>query len=224
MNLLQLYNATKQYGSKVLFDRAGFSVNENEHIGVIGPNGAGKTTLFKILAGEDSLDSGEITKANQLRIGYLEQESDWTLTQVAESFLTEKCIKPIWDLKQIGTGLGLTERHFQRPLSELSGGYRMRMKLVYLIGLEPDLMLLDEPTNFLDLESILALEKFLQDYKGAFLLISHDREFLRRTTEHTLEVEGGEITKFPGHIDDYFEQKEELQRLQLQQADRKSVV
>jgi ATP-binding cassette subfamily F protein 3 len=94
----------------------------------------------------------------------------------------------------------------------------MRMKLVYLIGLEPDLMLLDEPTNFLDLESILALESFLQDYKGAFLLISHDREFLRRTTEHTLEVENQDIVKFPGHIDDYFEQKEELQRLQIQKA------
>jgi ATP-binding cassette subfamily F protein 3 len=218
MNLLQLYNATKQYGSKVLFDKAQFSVNENEHIGVIGPNGAGKTTLFKILAGEDHLDEGEITKANQLRIGYLEQESDWKLTQVAEEYLSEKCIKPIWDLKQIGKSIGLTESHFQRPLSELSGGYRMRMKLVYLIGLEPDLMLLDEPTNFLDLESIMALEKFLQDYRGAFLLISHDREFLRRTTEHTLEVEAGDIIKFPGHIDDYFEQKEELQRLQLQQA------
>ncbi len=123
-----------------------------------------------------------------------------------------------WDLKQIGKGLGLTEDHFKRPLSELSGGFRMRMKLVYLIGLEPDLMLLDEPTNFLDLESILALEKFLQDYKAAFLLISHDREFLRRTTEYTLEVEGGDIIKFPGHIDDYFEQKEEMLRLQLQQA------
>ena len=218
MNLLQLYNASKQYGSKILFDKAQFSVNENEHIGVIGPNGAGKTTLFKILAGEETLDSGEITKANQLRIGYLEQEADWTLNQIAEVYLAEKCIKPIWDLKQIGLGLGLTENHFQRPLTELSGGYRMRMKLLYLIGLEPDLMLLDEPTNFLDLESILALEKFLQDYKGAFLLISHDREFLRRTTEYTLEVEGQDIIKFPGHIDDYFEQKEELMRLQLQKA------
>jgi ATP-binding cassette subfamily F protein 3 len=218
MNLLQLYNASKQYGSKILFDKAQFSVNENEHIGVIGPNGAGKTTLFKILAGEETLDSGEITKGNQLRIGYLEQESDWTLNQIAEVYLAENCIKPIWDLKQIGLGLGLTEDHFQRPLTELSGGYRMRMKLLYLIGLEPDLMLLDEPTNFLDLESILALEKFLQDYKGAFLLISHDREFLRRTTEYTLEVEGGDIVKFPGHIDDYFEQKEELMRLQLQKA------
>lgn len=218
MNLLQLYNASKQYGSKVLFDAAQFSVNQNEHIGVIGPNGAGKTTLFRILAGEETLDSGEITKANQLRIGYLEQESDWTLDQVAEDYLAEKCIKPIWDLKQIGKSIGLTETHFTRPLTELSGGYRMRMKLVYLIGLEPDLMLLDEPTNFLDLESILALEKFLQDYKGAFLLISHDREFLRRTTEYTLEVEGGDIVKFPGHIDDYFEQKAELRALQLQQA------
>lgn len=218
MNLLQLYNASKQYGSKILFDRAQFSVNDNEHIGVIGPNGAGKTTLFKILVGEETLDTGEITKASQLRIGYLEQESDWTLNQIAEDYLAEKCIKPIWDLKQIGKDLGLTESHFQRPLTELSGGYRMRMKLVYLIGLEPDLMLLDEPTNFLDLESILALEKFLQDYKGAFLLISHDREFLRRTTESTLEVENADIIKFPGHIDDYFEQKEELQRLQLQKA------
>ncbi|MEQ1723309.1 MAG: ABC-F family ATP-binding cassette domain-containing protein [Pseudobdellovibrio sp.] len=218
MNLLQLYNASKQYGSKILFDKAQFSVNDNEHIGVIGPNGAGKTTLFKVIAGEETLDNGEITKANQLRIGYLEQESDWTLEQIAETYLTEKCIKPIWDLKQIGKSIGLTEDHFQSPLTKLSGGYRMRMKLVYLIGLEPDLMLLDEPTNFLDLESIIALEKFLQDYKGAFLLISHDREFLRRTTEYTLEVESGEIIKFPGHIDDYFEQKAELRQLQLQQA------
>lgn len=216
MSLLQLYNASKQYGSKILFDQVQFSINENEHIGVIGPNGAGKTTLFKILVGEESLDSGEITKANRLRIGYLEQESDWQIDQVAEAYLSEKCLKPIWELKQIGLSLGLSETHFQNPLRQLSGGYRMRMKLLYLIGLEPDLMLLDEPTNFLDLESIIALENFLHDYKGAFLLISHDREFLRRTTEHTLEVEAQDIIKFPGHIDDYFEQKAELQRLQLQ--------
>lgn len=218
MNLLQLHNATKQYGSKILFDQARFAVNEGEHVGVIGPNGAGKTTLFKIIVGHETLDSGDLTKANQLRIGYLEQESDWNVDVIAETYLTEQCIKPIWDLKQLGQGLGLTETHFQSPLSALSGGYRMRMKLLYLIGLEPDLMLLDEPTNFLDLESILSLENFLQDYKGAFLLISHDREFLRRTTEYTLEVEGQEIVKFPGNIDDYFEQKEEVQKIKTQQA------
>jgi len=213
MNLLQLYNASKQYGSKILFDNAGFSINQGEHVGVIGPNGAGKSTLFKIIVGIEHLDNGEVTKANGLRIGYLEQESDWTIDVNSEDYLKDNCIKPIWELKQIGLGLGLQESHFAGKLTQLSGGYRMRMKLLYLIGLEPDIMLLDEPTNFLDLESILTLENFLQNHKQAFLLISHDREFLRRTTEYTLEVEAGDIVKFPGHIDDYFEQKAELKRL-----------
>ncbi len=213
MNLLQLHKGSKHFGTKVIFDAASFAVNEGEHVGVIGPNGAGKTTLFKILAKQDSLDDGVLTTAKSLRIGYLEQESEWRLDLTAEQYLEQHCIKPIWELKQIGTDLGLSEDHFARPLHELSGGYRMRMKLLYLIGQEPNLMLLDEPTNFLDLESVLALETFLQGYDGAFLLISHDREFLRRTTEYTLEVEAGDISKFPGNIDDYFEQKEQLQRI-----------
>ena len=91
----------------------------------------------------------------------------------------------------------------------------MRCKLLYLIGQEPNLMLLDEPTNYLDLETTLVLENFLQGYKGAFLLISHDREFLRRTTDHVVEVEQGDITKYNGNIDDYFEQKT-LLRTQLE--------
>ena len=210
MSLLQLQRGSKHFGLKVLFDQASFAVNPGEHIGVIGPNGAGKTTLFKILIGEESLDEGQLTRAQALRIGYLEQEVEWALDQTAEEYLTANCVKPIWELKQLGLDLGLDETHMQKPLQALSGGYRMRMKLLYLIGQEPNLMLLDEPTNFLDLESILTLENFLQNYTGAFLLISHDREFLRRTTEATLEVEAGDITKFPGHIDDYFEQKAQL--------------
>jgi ATP-binding cassette subfamily F protein 3 len=218
MNLLQLQNGSKHFGTKVIFASASFAVNEGEHVGVIGPNGAGKTTLFKILAQQDSLDEGQLITAKGLRIGYLEQESEWRLDLSAEEYLIQNCVKPIWELKQIGKGLGLSEAHFGRPLHELSGGYRMRMKLLYLVGQEPNLMLLDEPTNFLDLESVLALETFLQSYNGAFLLISHDREFLRRTTEYTLEVEGGDIAKFPGNIDDYFEQKEQLRAILEAQA------
>ena len=213
MNLLQMNQANKQYGAKILFRDAGFSINQGEHVGVIGPNGAGKTTLFKIIVGQETLDSGQITKSNGLRIGYLEQESEWNVQESVENYLSTQTITPIWTLRQLGLSLGLSEALFSMKLADLSGGYRMRVKLLYLIGLEPDLMLLDEPTNFLDLESILALEKFLQDYKKSFLLISHDREFLRRTTEYTLEVEAEEINKFPGNIDDYFEQKAELQKV-----------
>lgn len=216
--MLQIYKGSKQYGPKILFEEVMLAINGGEHVGVIGPNGAGKTTLFKVLVGQESLDSGQVIKAQGLRIGYLEQESEWSLDLSSEEYLEQNCSKPIWDLKQIGKTLGLFEEHFQSPLRSLSGGYRMRMKLLYLIGVEPHLMLLDEPTNFLDLESILALENFLQGYKGAFLLISHDREFLRRTTESTLEVEAGNLTKFPGHIDDYFEQKAQLRGILEAQA------
>jgi ATP-binding cassette subfamily F protein 3 len=217
-NLLQLQRGTKRFGIRALFESAQFSINEGEHVGVIGPNGAGKTTLFKILVGQEFLDEGEVIKSNRLRIGYLEQEAHEPIDKSAEEFLAESCSKPLWEIKALGKDLGLTDSHFAQPFHELSGGYRMRMKLLSLVGKEPNLMLLDEPTNFLDLESVLALEKFLQNYEGAFLLISHDREFLRRTTDHTLEVELGEITKFPGHIDDYFEQKSQLREILEAQA------
>ena len=229
ITLLQLQSGTKSYGSRVLFDQASFAINEGEHVGVIGPNGAGKSTLFKILVDQEHLDSGIVTRSQQLRLGYLEQESDWSIDQKVEEYLDKNCVKPLWELKQFGLKLGLTEDHFQAQLRSLSGGYRMRVKLLYLIGQEPNLLLLDEPTNFLDLETLLVLENFLQDYKGAFLLISHDREFLRRVTDHILEVEAGEITKFPGSLDDYFEQKQMLRDLLekqvlSQQAKRNSIM
>lgn len=223
MNLLQLHNGNKHFGTKALFTDAQFAINEGEHVGVIGPNGAGKTTLFKILVGQAKLDSGELVKSHKLNIGYLEQEALEPLDMSAEAYLSETCTTPLWELKQLGRDLGLLEEHFTEPFHRLSGGYRMRMKLVSLIGREPNLMLLDEPTNFLDLESILALERFLQDYRGAFMLISHDREFLRRVTDHTLEIEQGEITKYPGTIDDYFEQKAQVRSiLEAQAANQES--
>ena len=229
ITLLQLQEGHKAFGSKILFDSATFAINEGEHVGVIGPNGAGKTTLFKILVDQEHLDEGQVTKSLQLRLGYLEQESDWNVDEKVEYYLAKNCIKPLWELKQFGLKLGLSESHFQSHLKQLSGGYRMRVKLLYLIGQEPNLLLLDEPTNFLDLETLLVLENFLQEFKGAFLLISHDREFLRRVTDHILEVEAGDIVKFAGNLDDYFEQKamlNELLQKQIlsQQAKKKSIM
>ncbi len=215
MNLLQLQNGSKAFGSKLLFDRASFSVNTGEHVGVIGPNGAGKTTLFKILVEADELDSGEVARSRELRLGYLSQHDDFAPGQTIEQFVSEGSLLPVWELKALGVALGLSESLYAKPLLELSGGYRMRAKLLKMLGQKPNLMLLDEPTNYLDLETLLVLEKFLQGFEGSFLLISHDREFLRRTTDHILEVEAGGITKFSGGLDDYFEQKQ-LLRTQLE--------
>ncbi|NDD90468.1 ABC transporter ATP-binding protein [bacterium] len=211
-NLIQLQQGSKSYGSKVLFDQASFSINEQEHVGVIGPNGAGKTTLFKALIGEESLDSGEIIRSRGLRLGYLSQHDQWGPDETIEEFISRGATLPVWELKSLGRGLGLLDEHYTRPIQSFSGGYRMRAKLLRMLGAQPNLMLLDEPTNYLDLETLLVLEKFLQGFDGAFLLISHDREFLRRTTDHIVEVEAGAITKFNGNIDDYFEQKEMLRQ------------
>lgn len=206
-DLLQVQNAAKAYGPKVLFEDATFSVGEGEHVGVIGPNGAGKTTLFRALVDEGELDRGQVIRSRSLRLGYLPQHDAWTAGMTVEDFLNEDSRLPLWDLKQLSHGLGLTPAHFERPVTSLSGGYRMRVKLLKLLSQEPNIMLLDEPTNYLDLETLMVLENFLQGFPGSFLLISHDREFLRRVTTHTLEIEQGEITKYPGNIDDYFEQK-----------------
>ncbi len=214
-SLIQIYQGSKGYSSKELFQKVTFAINTGEHIGVIGPNGAGKTTLFRILTGQETLDSGELMQSQGLRLGYLAQHDQWDESETVEEYLSNDCITPIWELKAIGRGLGLADFAYNQPISSLSGGYRMRCKLLHLIGEESDLLLLDEPTNYLDLESLIVLEQFLQSYSGAFLLISHDREFLRKTTNHILEIEAGDIIKYNGSLNDYFEQKEML-RTQLE--------
>jgi ATP-binding cassette subfamily F protein 3 len=216
-NLLQLTQGEKTFGGQHIFEKASFAVNEGEHLGVIGPNGAGKTTLFRILIGEEDLDSGQMIKAQMLKLGYLSQHDHWTDGETGNQFLERICLMPTWQVKSQGRDLRVSEAMLDRPILSLSGGYRMRIKLLGLLGQKPNLMLLDEPTNYLDLETTLLLERFLQNFDGAFMLISHDREFLRRTTDHILEVEQGEMTKFNGNIDDYFEQKE-LLRSQLAAA------
>jgi ATP-binding cassette subfamily F protein 3 len=214
-NLLQMNRGAKSYGPQQLFDEATFSINEGEHVGVIGPNGAGKSTLFKILIGEERLDDGQVVKSQALRLGYLSQHDNWTDEETGNTYLERVSRLPVWQAKTLGRGLQVSEDIFAKPILSLSGGYRMRIKLIGLLGMDPNLMLLDEPTNYLDLETTLLLENFLQSYKGAFLLISHDREVLRRTTDHILEIEEGAVVKFSGNIDDYFEQKE-LLRTQLE--------
>lgn len=227
-NLLQVIGAAKAYGPRHLFAEATFAVNEREHIGLIGPNGAGKTTLFRCLAEQEEFDVGEVVKSRALRLAYLEQEAEWPQGLTVSQLLESQNGLPLWKLKHLGEGLGLRPEHFEALFESLSGGYRMRVKILALLAHEPNLLLLDEPTNFLDLETVLVLERFLQGFEGAFLLISHDREFLKRVTDHIVEVEAGDVTKYPGNLDDYFEQKallrEQLEKTAAAQAAKRATV
>lgn len=216
-NLLQLANGTKSFGTKMLFANSTFSINENERVGVIGPNGAGKSTLFRIITGDEHLDSGTLVKKNNLRLAILRQDQQVPLEMDGISWIQQQSGAPVWELTRLLDDLAITGDMVHRPLGELSGGYRMRVQLCALLASKPDLLLLDEPTNYLDIQTLIILENLLINLDCTFLLISHDREFLRRTTDHILDVEQGDIIKYPGSIDDYFEQKA-LLREQLEKT------
>ena len=218
---------SKSYGLKKLFDQATFSVNEGEKIGIIGPNGAGKSTLFKIILKLEELDEGRLVQSNQLRMTHLAQEDFWEPGLTLEQYVSGMN-RPIWEIQSYANQLGIDESHFSQVIASMSGGFRMRCKLLKLYAADSNLMLLDEPTNYLDMETLLLLEKFILNYKGALLLISHDREFLKRVTDHTMEVEAEQITKYSGSIEDYFEQKamlqEHLEKQKVTQANKRKEI
>ena len=137
-SLLQVLGASKSFGVKDLFQDAAFAINAGEHVGVIGPNGAGKSTLFRIIVGEDRFDRGDVVRSGALRLGYLAQYDRTPENITVEEFVTTDVPTPAWDLRKWGKGLGLDDARFASPLSSLSGGYRMRAKLLRLLGEQPN--------------------------------------------------------------------------------------
>ncbi len=207
--LLQFQDIRKTYGTRVLLDGATGSFSRGQKIGGIGRNGAGKSTLLKILLGEESKDSGTISKSSELRLSYLEQHDPYKVSQTPIEFLSEYTGKEEWECAEMAAKFKLSYEQQNEPIEKLAGGYRTRVKLAAMLLTAPNFLILDEPTNYLDLSTLLILEKFLQNFKGGFLIVSHDREFLKRTCNYTLEVENGKVTLYPGSIEGYFEYKEE---------------
>ncbi len=205
--LLEIKHLSKSHFRQPLFTDASVTITERQKIGVIGRNGAGKTTLFRIIMGEDQPDSGEVHIHDRARLGYLEQHDtpDRTISVIAH--LEAVSGKPRWECAKMGAKFDLNAEQLELPLGALSGGYQMRVKLATLLLGEPNIFLLDEPTNYLDIHTQLLLEEALRAYNGAFLIISHDREFLNRTCTETLEVEHGQLRLYPGTITAYFEHK-----------------
>lgn len=207
--LLQLSDIHKSYGANVILDGATVSFAENQKIGVIGRNGAGKSTLCKIITGHEEADSGTVSKSSELRLSYLEQHDPYSLEETVMGFLMRHTGKEEWQCGKIAGRFQLKHALLESKIGALSGGYRTRVKLASMLLMEPNFLVLDEPTNYLDLKTLILLEEFLQDYAGGFLIVSHDREFLKKTCEETLEVEKGACTLYPGSVEEYLIFKEE---------------
>lgn len=207
--LLQVNNLEKEYGGKVIFSGLSFSIFEKQKIGVIGRNGAGKSTLFRIILGKEKSDSGEIILSSDVVIGSIEQESDFLVGETAIDYLKRKSHLEDWQCQKVSSQFRFSLEQLEKLVSDLSGGWQMRLKLSAMLLLEPTLFLLDEPTNYLDLGTILLLEDFLKSYRGAFLIISHDREFLKNTCSETIEITSHRCISFPQGIEAYLAFKEQ---------------
>ncbi|KRN29448.1 ABC transporter family protein [Lactobacillus selangorensis] len=249
MQTLTATDLTKTYGEKVLLDHVSFLIREGDRIGLIGTNGTGKTTLLNILAGEEPLDSGAITKPNDYRISYLKQQPelpadlsvmDAVITGDNPAFKTIKAYENVlqqytahpedqklmdrymkldeqmtqqdaWnvdtDVKTILTQLHITD--LNQKIGQMSGGQQKRVGLAQVLIEQPDLLIMDEPTNHLDFDSIAWLEDYLAKYKGALLVVTHDRYFLDRVSNQIFELDHGNLGIFAGNYEQYVTEKAE---------------
>ncbi len=213
--LLQINNLFKAYGSQVIFKDANLTIITKQKVGVLGRNGAGKSTLFKLIVAHEAIDSGILLVHNKARLGYLEQQDQYELTETVIEFLMRYTAREEWLCGKIAASFQLKNDLLYAKIGSLSGGYQMRVKLTGMLLKEPNLLLLDEPTNYLDLSTLILLEQFLKTYRGGYLVISHDREFLRNVSEYTLEVEHGGLFLYPRPLEEYLAYKEE--QLELKQ-------
>lgn len=205
--LLQINHLHKSFGPRIILDDVTLSIGEKQKIGVIGRNGAGKSTLVRIIVGDDEYDSGEILIHEGTKIGYLTQHDPYQGDETVMGFLLRMSTKEEWQCAAMAGKFQIKNEMFTREIQSLPGGYQMRVKLTSMLLQDPNLLLLDEPTNYLDLSTLLLLEQFLQTYRGSFLLISHDREFLKNTCTSTLEIDQGKTFFYPGDIEAYLAHK-----------------
>ena len=237
--MLTIDALTVRLGGRPILDGASASVPQGARVGLIGRNGAGKSTLMKTLIGQLDPDEGSVSKPTRARLGYIAQEAPSGSITPEEVVLAadveraallieaETCTDPnrLGDVHErllaieaysaparaarILNGLGFDEEMQRRPLDTYSGGWKMRVALGALLFSQPDILLLDEPSNHLDLEATLWLENFLKAYPATLLVISHERDFLNNVVDHILHLQGGKLTLYPGGYDAFEKQRAE---------------
>ena len=215
MILLSADNIKKSYGERQILNSVSLYIDSGDKIGIVGINGEGKSTLLRIIAGELDYDGGTITPSRSLKSAYLPQTPVFAEgVSVLEAMECDKTGADEFEAKRILTRLGITD--FDASVTVLSGGQKKRVAIAKALSRESNLLILDEPTNHLDSEMITWLESFLKAYKGALVMITHDRYFLDRVTNRIAEVDRGSLYMYETNYSGYIEAKNE--RMQIAAA------
>jgi len=199
--VIKINQLSKSYFSRELFTDVSFQMNAGDRLGLVGRNGHGKSTLFKLILGQEEPDSGEIIIPRNYRIGHLGQHLDFTQPTILEEAalgLPEEEFHSIYKAEAILFGLGFAQGDLAKAPREFSGGFQIRINLAKLLLSEPNLLLLDEPTNYLDITSVRWVARFLANFNGELILISHDRDFMDSVTTHTAVIHRKKVRKFEG--------------------------
>jgi ATPase subunit of ABC transporter with duplicated ATPase domains len=267
--MIRLDNVSKQLGHQILFIEASAALQKGEKIGLVGPNGAGKTTLFRMIAGQELPDEGQVATDRGISIGYFSQDVGEMagrsavaevmdgagpvsavaaeLAELEAAMADPERADEMDDIiarygevqarfeeldgyaldgraREALAGLGFSQEMMEGDVGALSGGWKMRVALARILLMRPDVMLLDEPSNHLDLESLIWLEQFLKSYDGALLMTSHDRAFINRVITKVVEIDGGQLTSYTGDYEFYEQQRALSDKQQQAQFERQQAM
>ena len=267
--MIRLDNISKQNGHQILFIDASMGLQKGEKVGLVGPNGAGKTTIFRMIAGTEPPDDGQVTIEAGMTIGYFSQDVgemsgmsavaavmdgvgpvsalsvemaqlEAAMADPDQADKMEAMIERYGEVqgrfqeldgyaldaraREVLAGLSFSQERMDGDVGLLSGGWKMRVALARILLMRPDGMLLDEPSNHLDLESLIWLEDFLKKYDGALLMTSHDREFMNRIIGKVVEIDGGQLITYSGDLDFFDEQRALGEKQRQAQYDRQQAM
>lgn len=224
MNILAVEKISKSYGERKIFDEADFFMEEHDKVGIIGINGTGKSTLLKIMAGLEEPDEGKVVRANHIVISFLKQQPEFLQDETVMEYILRECDSSTnhhnveSDAKTMMTKLGIY--NYTQKMGELSGGQKKRISLVATLLAPSDILILDEPTNHIDNEMSDWLEEYLRKYKGALIMVTHDRYFLDSVCNRIDEVDKGKIFSYKENYSGFLGMKAEREDM-LVASDRK---
>lgn len=217
MNILNIEHVSKVFGEKIIFDDVSYGIHQGDKIGIIGINGTGKTTILKIIAGLEEPDEGQVIMQNGLRITYLPQNPEFPPNATILDYVADGKWQKDWatasEAANVLNKLGITNH--EEKIEHLSGGQKKRVALARTLVNPADVLILDEPTNHIDNEMASWLEDYLRKFKGALVMVTHDRYFLDRVTNKILEISHGKLYSYEANYSKFLELKAQREEMEM---------